>query len=171
MLLDYTSSDVGPYRELLYIPGILARGMRPVWTISRILVSTLASVENGRRNWGIPKELAAFDWLKEGAGERVRVSTGGHVFLDAHLRHGRLGFPASAGFLPPFLRTLCQLQGGRFLFTAPSGRGRVTRARVEELHIDSSRFPDFGLRSPLLAIHLGGLEMRFPVPTVESAGA
>ena len=46
MLLDYTSSDVGPYRELLFVPGRYSLGGRRCYSISRIYVSTPESVAN-----------------------------------------------------------------------------------------------------------------------------
>ncbi|KAL4790594.1 hypothetical protein BDV19DRAFT_382246 [Aspergillus venezuelensis] len=66
MIVRYEETDVGPYDELIFIPGravnpnseIGARDMR----ISTIYVSTDASVWNGRRNWNIPKHRAIFDF-------------------------------------------------------------------------------------------------------------
>ncbi|MCD0165179.1 hypothetical protein IHN58_05875, partial [Deinococcus sp. 12RED42] len=65
MLVRYASSPVGPYDELLWaeVRGSPV-GRRP--QVTRIVVSTEASVVWGRRNWGIPKELASFGW--SGAG-------------------------------------------------------------------------------------------------------
>src|SRR5574343_636748 len=64
MLVDYAESPAGPYQELLFIPGTFDfQGQRHP-SISRIFVSTMASVVNGRRNWGIPKDRCDFsiDW-------------------------------------------------------------------------------------------------------------
>lgn len=63
------SPPVGPYDELIYVPGLFSRRPRqPLRTgrtaaepieyfpsITRIYVSTDESVYNGRKNWGIPK--------------------------------------------------------------------------------------------------------------------
>ncbi len=54
---------VGPYDELIYVPGLFSRRspsdqQQPVEyfpAITRIYVSTDESVYNGRKNWGIPK--------------------------------------------------------------------------------------------------------------------
>ncbi|KAJ7782669.1 hypothetical protein B0H16DRAFT_1493935 [Mycena metata] len=59
----YSAAPVGPYDELIYIPGRWAynltdSGLR----ITQIYVSTNASVFNGRTNWNIPKHLADFDF-------------------------------------------------------------------------------------------------------------
>src|SRR5262245_61022490 len=57
MVVNYENSEVGPYRELLFIPGLFERG----FSITRTYVSSQASVDSGRANWGIPKQLAEFD--------------------------------------------------------------------------------------------------------------
>ncbi|KAH7338332.1 hypothetical protein B0J17DRAFT_662121 [Rhizoctonia solani] len=68
-LIRYHSSPVGPYDELLYVPGQMnykvgdssVSGL----SITRIYVSSFASVVNGRRNWNIPKRLARFEFVPE----------------------------------------------------------------------------------------------------------
>lgn len=53
MILRYTDSEVGPYDELMLIPGSAVNphtGKKEL-RISAIYVSTDASVWNGRRNW------------------------------------------------------------------------------------------------------------------------
>ncbi|NOS55010.1 MAG: hypothetical protein HOP37_01990, partial [Cyclobacteriaceae bacterium] len=71
MLVDYKTSPVGPYRELLFIPGIFSFNKKKVFSISKIYVSTQNSVINGIENWGIPKELADFRWSKERSSEHI----------------------------------------------------------------------------------------------------
>lgn len=68
-LIRYHSSPVGPYDELLYIPGNMTYkvGASSVsgLGITRIYVSTVESIVNGRRNWNIPKQLARFTFTPE----------------------------------------------------------------------------------------------------------
>ncbi|KAL0572109.1 hypothetical protein V5O48_009862 [Marasmius crinis-equi] len=76
MLVRYASTPVGPYDELIYIPGRWAyasgrNGLR----ITRLYVSTDASVFNGRTNWNIPKHRANFSFHKDGAITTVSVSS------------------------------------------------------------------------------------------------
>ena len=53
-------------------------------SISRIFVSTLDSVVNGQRNWGIPKDVAQFDVRYGDNGvDRVTVSRNGSLTLGA----------------------------------------------------------------------------------------
>ncbi|KAL2867802.1 uncharacterized protein BJX67DRAFT_352280, partial [Aspergillus lucknowensis] len=71
MIVRYEDSEVGPYDELILIPG---RAVNPhtgkaEMRISTIYVSTDASVWNGRRNWNIPKQRAVFDFQPVGTGK------------------------------------------------------------------------------------------------------
>jgi len=66
MLVRYSSSPVGPYDELMYIPGRYkgpnkAKGFQ----ITRIYVSSEASTLNGRLNWNIGKHVARFVFTPE----------------------------------------------------------------------------------------------------------
>ncbi|CAE6527829.1 unnamed protein product [Rhizoctonia solani] len=68
-LIRYHSSPVGPYDELLYVPGQMnfkvGGSSLSGLSITRIYVSSFASVVNGRRNWNIPKRLARFEFTLE----------------------------------------------------------------------------------------------------------
>ncbi|KAK8013848.1 hypothetical protein PG990_007144 [Apiospora arundinis] len=76
-IIRYTDSPVGPYDELLLVPGyfkyphIDAEGrqterLNP--SITRIYVSQKYTAKNGRLNWNIPKHLAKFDWTESADG-------------------------------------------------------------------------------------------------------
>ncbi|KAL4862130.1 hypothetical protein BDV12DRAFT_49811 [Aspergillus spectabilis] len=64
MIVRYEDTDVGPYDELILIPGTAVNPNtgKSEMRISTIYVSTDASVWNGRRNWNIPKHRAIFDF-------------------------------------------------------------------------------------------------------------
>jgi len=69
-IIRYTESPVGPYDELILCPGfheytVEENGKRikkKNARITRIYVSQKYTCWNGRKNWNIPKHLAAFDW-------------------------------------------------------------------------------------------------------------
>ncbi|KAK7551513.1 hypothetical protein IWX49DRAFT_287090 [Phyllosticta citricarpa] len=66
-IIRYTDSPVGPYDELLLVPGFWkykdAEGeQQENVRVSRIYVSQKYTCNNGRLNWDIPKHLARFDW-------------------------------------------------------------------------------------------------------------
>ncbi|KAL4759391.1 uncharacterized protein BDW70DRAFT_80695 [Aspergillus foveolatus] len=75
MIVRYEETDVGPYDELIFIPGRAANPKtgKKEMRISNIYVSTDASVWNGRRNWNIPKHRARFEFMPIGADTALRV--------------------------------------------------------------------------------------------------
>ncbi|KAL4922072.1 hypothetical protein BDW62DRAFT_197311 [Aspergillus aurantiobrunneus] len=75
MIVRYTDTDVGPYDELILIPG---RAVNPntgkkEMRISTIYVSTDASVWSGRRNWNIPKHRARFEFTPVGTDKDIAL--------------------------------------------------------------------------------------------------
>jgi len=56
MLVDYQTSPIGPYHELLFIPGKFRMGKTSGYHISFIRVSTEISTINGTHHWAIPKK-------------------------------------------------------------------------------------------------------------------
>ncbi|KAK8185151.1 hypothetical protein HDK77DRAFT_429178 [Phyllosticta capitalensis] len=72
-IVRYTDSPVGPYDELLLVPGFWkyddAEGQQQENVrVSRIYVSQKYTCYNGRLNWDIPKHLARFDWTDNSDG-------------------------------------------------------------------------------------------------------
>ncbi len=70
-LIRYSETPVGPYDELLLVPGKFAypaegkdgkREVKKGLKLTRIYVSTDKTCWNGRKNWNIPKHLAKFEW-------------------------------------------------------------------------------------------------------------
>jgi hypothetical protein len=167
MYVDYSEAPVGPYRELLLIPGSFRFGKRRLPSITKIYVSSQASVDNGRRNWGIPKERASFETEREGERvEHVRVRVGGALAIELTLRHGTLALPVSAAILPSRLRTLGQTLDGRSYEVTPSARGLMQRAKVEHAWSDPSLFVGMSAKSVVSAVRLSKVNLTFPAAHV-----
>lgn len=162
MFVDYAASPVGPYRELLFIPGSFRFGRRRLPSITKIYVSSQASIDNGRRNWGIPKERASFDVRQEGAREHVSVRVAGELALELTLRHGALSLPVSTLVLPKRLRTLGQALDGERFEVSPSARGLMQRATVEHAWSDPRLFVSFSAESVVAALRLRKVNLTFP---------
>ncbi|KAJ3479950.1 hypothetical protein NLI96_g8694 [Meripilus lineatus] len=62
MIIRYSDTPVGPYDEIIWIPGKFSSppNNSEALRVTRIYVSSKDSVYNGRKNWNIPKELAHF---------------------------------------------------------------------------------------------------------------
>jgi hypothetical protein len=170
MLVDYQSSNVGPYRELLFIPGRFRTPRGLCWSISKIYVSSWDSVKNGQMNWGIPKEYAEFEIEREAdGGERFLVSQDGVVFADLKFKSKGPRLPSSAALVPASLRTLVHHREGRYYFCTPSGRGRVRYARLLDARVDERLAPPVSEGRVLFAVRLSDLSLHFPVAEVEPA--
>jgi hypothetical protein len=169
MFVDYATSGVGPYRELLYMPGRFATGNGRHWSITRIVVSTEASVRAGRANWGIPKELADFDLQPAaGGGERVTVTRGDRTLAELELDAPGIRLPGGGGLLPASLRRMVQYwHDRRYVFT-PAARGPVAWTALRALSTDGEYFPELGPDRVLAALAAPDFRLTFPAAAVRS---
>lgn len=166
MLVDYSTSDAGPYSELLLIPGKFQHRGKKLNTISKIFVSTMASVENGRRNWGIPKEQAEFSFQSaDPHTEKVRIFSGERTIAEFTLKAGKLSFPVNTKLFP---FPLVQYHEGNYYYTTFQGSGTGKLAKLKDVRINPQLFPDVSGFKPLLAIRVNPFQITFPVATIES---
>ena len=159
MIVDYKSSNAGPYSELLFIPGKLHINGGRWHRITKIYVSTMDSVLNGRKNWAIPKELADFKFSRNGNIEEVEVSKGGRTFFRAGMKVWGPRFPVSTKLLP---FPLMQADEGSYLHTRFSGSGWGRFASLRGIEADQNLFPDLSLAAPLAAVFVDPFNIVFP---------
>lgn len=166
MLVDYQESPVGPYGELLYMPGNFrfADGKRH-FSITKIFVDSQQSLEDGRRNWGIPKELAAFSFEETGRNhEFVTLSNDAGVFAEMEFNAFGPSFPVNTFWIAPLFRTLGQvLDDTTFVFTL-AGEGRARLAHFEPIYFDAAIFPDMTERHVIAAFRVEDFTLVFPEP-------
>lgn len=168
MLVNYQTSDCGPYGELLVIPGKYQYDQEKKHTISKIYVSSQASVDNGRINWGIPKELAQFNFEPQSdKSEKVTVTSGNKEesspILTARFKTGPVPFPVSTRLLPfPLIQHL----DGQAFRTTFSGKGTGRFATMTELNINENLFPDLRCFKPLVIIRVDPFEITFPAAKI-----
>ncbi|OYX19821.1 MAG: hypothetical protein B7Z16_07300 [Algoriphagus sp. 32-45-6] len=162
MMVDYHESPVGPYRELLIIPGKFRKNRKHV--ISRIVVDSEASTINGRANWGIPKETFPIDWKKEKGKDFITIKSEKEIVFSAEITYGGIPFPVSTSILPI---SLCQKWNKVKFHTKPSGSGWGKLAKLRNLEIDPGFFPDFSAIKPLLAVRVNPFTIVFPEPYFE----
>jgi Acetoacetate decarboxylase (ADC) len=161
MLVDYTESNAGPYGELLFIPGKFRHGGKKLGCITRIYVSTAASVVNGWENWAIPKEQADFRFAAPERNSKgtVVVTKNGEPVLNVTLLHGRIAFPMHTRLMP---FPLVQEKDGKLYYTTFTGRGMACRARIEEMRVNPELFPDVGRHRPLMSLRIDKFTLTFP---------
>lgn len=160
MLVDYKSSPVGPYKEILFIPGRFKEKAGTGYRVTKISVSTLISVVNGRENWGLPKNHARFRIVNERKGkETVSVTAKGINYFRATFKPFGPFIPVSGALLAP---SLLQDYFGRIFLTRLKARGEVRAAKMTGLHIDPKLFPPIRDRKPLMVLKVTDFTMLFP---------
>lgn len=161
MLVNYKESPVGPYRELLFIPGKFQKN--DLQSITKIYVDSEASTQNGRKNWGIPKETLPFTWESKKGRDLIAIKNGTKEVFSAEISHAGLSFPVSTALLP--LRLGQTFENVNFL-TKPSGSGWGKLAKINQLDLDPKFFPDIRSTKPLLAIKVNPFNIHFPNPSL-----
>jgi hypothetical protein len=164
MLVDYQKADCGAYKELLLIPGQFKVGQHQLYSISDILVSTLASVENGRKNWGIPKELADFEIQSlDKKTEKIIITQNNEPVLETVISAKGISFPISTKLFS--LKIMQEWDNQQFI-TSPKSKGKGQLANIQLLKINDKLFPDISQIKPLAAIKVSNFQMTFPKPQV-----
>lgn len=167
MVVDYETSGVGPYRELLLVPGTFTVAGRKRFAVTDILVSSRASVDSGRANWGLPKELARFNLhTVEDGSEHVTVARDGATFAELAFKRRWPPMPVTTALAPASWHTLLQPWDGRLFRTNISATGVVRPARLTEARIDNQVFPDFGSQRQLACLRVSRFSMTFPVAEI-----
>lgn len=164
MLVDYETSAVGPYHELLFVPGRMKFDKKMFFSISKIYVSSQDSVENGIANWGIPKELADFKITKPTEKETiVEVIIEGKTFFKVHLCNGSFSFPITTKFFP---LKLAQKLNNDLLITNSPAKGKASFAKMLDIEVNSKFFPPISQLKPFTILAVKNFEMIFPKPVV-----
>lgn len=171
IFVNYADSPVGPYGEVFIAPQQYRLGDgRRCNAISKIYVGSQASVDNGRANWGIPKELADFT-VSRGGGrtERYVARRDGRPFLDVGFRLHGPRLPLRSSWLPAaMLRYVQVLDGTAYEFDL-SLSGSMRWASIGDVTIDAAHFPDLALGRLVGALQITDFEMHMPVPRTSPA--
>jgi hypothetical protein len=166
MIVDYHTSEVGAYQELLFIPAFFDFAGQKAFHISKIYVSTYDSVYNGIENWGIPKELADFKIVRTTQHTcQVSANTANKDFFQIRLKSFGIPFPITTSLFP---FTFYQKHQDKILKTSPKGTGWGKLCKIEDINVNREYFPDITLFKPLLAIEVNDFSMRFPQPKIAS---
>ena len=159
LLARYEGDSTLQYGELLIFPALTRIGGRPGMWISHAYVDSPASLAGGRRMWGVPKDLATFDWSADG---RVTLTAED----GAHLITSTFPQPRRRLPVPSVLASNGTTGGGdrrRFVGTGPL---RIAPARIDveipstspfaslplagRRHLALAGHADFRLRAPQL---------------------
>lgn len=163
MAVDYTKSNAGPYKELLFIPGKYtfrnAGLTRKTYSIPKIYVSSMESVKNGQRNWGIPKEQAEFEIESVGKkSEEFKVHHKGDVFYRAVIKKKWIPFPMNSAFFP---LPLTQIWDNKIYLTRLKAKGKAYLASLESIEVNPELFPSVDQFKPAMVIKIENFTMQF----------
>lgn len=158
----YTEGSVLTYSELLIAPALVRSGDATGGWISHIYVDDEASVRGGREIWGLPKELATFEWERQPEprgrdSTLLKVYRNGALILDFWAVPRWFGAPASFD-----LPVISMVDGKPSRWHAALS----CRARMASYHLEiPSEAPFAGLppRS-WLGFHGESLSMRVAAP-------
>lgn len=160
----YNTSGVGPYGELMVIPGVFAWRGRRDFSITRIYVSTWESVVSGRANWGIPKDRADISVERRSSGEEHLVAAlDGNILCEMLCRPSRFSLPVSTRFLPI---TLMQVWEGQTFYTPFTLQADVHWLDVIRISSDGDHFPSLAGETPLIAVKLANFAVTYPIPRI-----
>lgn len=167
---NYERSDAGAYHELLWIGDLWPKnGQKP--SIETIYVSTQLSVDQGQKNWGIPKQRADFVHTAHADAITVRMQQdNGQLMagLTVAAKNGARRWPVNTVWLPAAALTLQQhWQGQKFVY-APKATGHVRRATVIDWQFDAQFFPDLRQYKVLAAFLVDDFQMVFPLAQVSA---
>ena len=168
MFVDYAESDVGPYHELLYIPGSFRFNDGRHVSITRIYVSTWDSVVNGQNNWGIPKDRCDFDVHYGPDQDNIVLRTeDGTEFANLSFRTRRSPrLPVTTSLVPKKFLTLGQHMNGQQYTYSPSTRGHIKPAQLLHARFNPDYFPDISQGKVVSCVRVTDFSMVFPVAEI-----
>lgn len=161
-LAAYESGSDLEYHELIVVSGLVRYVNRTGIWVSHIYVDNLHSVAGGREVWGLPKQMAEFDWT-EGQHPEVVVSQNQQVLC--RLRYG-WQIPGLRQPIP-FIGAFSTLGSELVWF---SGEGAVYPHLLLGAHLqvpNTSPIASLGLDQPWMVFYLRDLDLKIEPPTVE----
>jgi hypothetical protein len=162
MLVRYHKSPVGPYDELLILDHPLM-SKRHLSSIPKIYVSTPASVMNGQRFWGIPKQLAQFEWVIKDDVVYCNISFQQQE-MSLHLqkyKHSQT-FYINSHHIPARLLNIHQTWQGLHYQFSPQFRGKLCKLKQASWKNTLDIFPDFSQAKYLQSFYVPEFKLTLP---------
>ena len=162
MLVRYHSSPVGPYDELLFLDHA-SNGLNMHSHIPKIYVSSQASVDEGRYHWGIPKELAQFEWSFSPTQLSCQISVNNEILnIQLNLSQKTLPVQISSRIFPAhFFKIEQQDQQYSYQF-APHFKGHLAYIPHAEWQNTQNIFPDLSQAIFMKGFYSTDFQLTFP---------
>lgn len=159
----YQADSTLQYNELIVSPAMVTYNGKWGGWITHIYVDNPDSVAGGREIWGLPKELATFNW--EGGNSRdssyqhsITISQGSKQLCSLNYKTANFSFPVNLS-LPCF-----GLLGSNVLQFQASFQSDVSLISGNVNISDDSPFASFGLDHQNLTLSLNALQVTTHIP-------
>jgi hypothetical protein len=162
--VDYSSSPVGPYLELLHVPRVVRWQGAVGPTVRDIWVDSLASATSGNANWGLTKSVIEIEREPLTGHSERWVATDGDRQL-AKLIHHPFGPPLPAAKLGAGMRLLQRREAKQFE-TPVSLLGLMRFSRVASVSFDPDLVVDLGQHRVIAAVSITHGRLGFLKPRV-----
>ncbi|MBD1924465.1 acetoacetate decarboxylase family protein [Microcoleus sp. FACHB-831] len=160
---SYVAGSVLQYNELIVVPGMVSyAGKFGAW-VSHIYVDSAASVEGGRKIWGLPKELAEFSWT-HGDRSRVNVTQGDKQLCS--ISYSDALVPLSTWWRQPLTGTSFSTLNTDLLLFKSDFEFRLKAASANLAVPSESPFASLDLGQPFLAAYAEDLGLVVHAPEV-----
>lgn len=167
ILVRYHESPVGPYDELLILDHPLM-SKRRLSSIPKIYVSTETSVVHGQHFWGIPKQLAQFEWLMKDDVVYCNV-----LFEQQEMslclqkyKHSQ-AFYINSHHLPARLLNIHQTWQGLHYQFIPQFRGKLCKLKQVSWKNTLDVFPNFSQAKYLQSFYVPEFRLTLPTAKIE----
>lgn len=165
-LSSYEKGSVLTYNELIVFCGLVRYGDRTSAWVTHIYVDQPQSVAGGRNIWGLPKQLASFQWSggshpQVTSHPQVAVSQDNQMLCRLSYQGQLPGIPTP---LPPFAGTFSLLHS-QVVWSSVQGSAKTHLLLGAEVEVPrTSPFAALNLSHPTMAVHLEDLSLRVQSP-------
>ena len=163
----YKESPVGPFDELLILDHPLM-SIRRLSSIPKIYVSTKTSVVHGQHFWGIPKQLAQFEWLIKDDVVYCNISFAQQemsLCLQKY-KHSQ-DFYINSHHVPARLLNIHQIWQGLHYQFSPQFRGKLAKLKQASWKNTLDIFPDFSQAKYLQSFYVPEFRLTLPTAKIE----
>ena len=162
ILVRYHESPVGPYDELLLLDHPLI-SKRRLSSIAKIYVSTETSVVHGQHFWGIPKQLAEFEWvIKDDVAYCTISFEQQEMSLCLYKYKHSQTFYMNSHHLPTRLLNIQQTWQGLHYQFSPQFRGKLCKLKQAAWKNTLDIFPDFSQAKYLHSFYVPEFQLTLP---------
>ena len=162
ILVRYHESPIGPYDELLLLDHPLI-SKRRLSSIAKIYVSTETSVVHDQHFWGIPKQLAEFEWVIKDDVVYCTISfEQQEMSLCLYKYKHSQTFYMNSHHLPARLLNIQQTWQGLHYQFSPQFRGKLCKLKQAAWKNTLDIFPDFSQAKYLHSFYVPEFQLTLP---------